>query len=81
MAIAGRPECIRLTPWIKEALIDWTFLVKYLKAHPTSVRQLVSDYPLYLGYTDACLLGAGGVWTPGTANLPALVWQVEWPPE
>eukprot|EP00957_Ditylum_brightwellii_P094223 7174025-Ditylum_brightwellii.AAC.1 len=57
MAMKGSPEYIRLIPWIREALIDWTFLVKYLKAHPTSVRQLVRDYPSYLGYTDACLLG------------------------
>eukprot|EP00957_Ditylum_brightwellii_P201232 15324689-Ditylum_brightwellii.AAC.1 len=41
MAMKGSPDYIRLIPWIQEALIDWTFLVKYLKAHPTLVRQLV----------------------------------------
>eukprot|EP00957_Ditylum_brightwellii_P165364 12590901-Ditylum_brightwellii.AAC.1 len=61
MAMTEHPEFIRLIQWIKETLIDWTFLVKYLRAHPTSVRQLVSNYLSYLGYTDACLLGTGGV--------------------
>eukprot|EP00957_Ditylum_brightwellii_P126921 9675913-Ditylum_brightwellii.AAC.1 len=81
MAMKGSPDYIRLIHWIQEALIDWTFLVKYLKAHPTLVRQLVGDYPSYLGYTDACLLGAGGVWTSGTESLQPLVWQIEAPLE
>eukprot|EP00957_Ditylum_brightwellii_P073195 5564185-Ditylum_brightwellii.AAC.1 len=81
MAMKGSPEYIRLILWIRQALIDWTFLVKYLKAHPTLVRQLVGDYLSYLGYTDACLLEAGGVWTSGTDSLQPLVWQIEWPPE
>eukprot|EP00957_Ditylum_brightwellii_P094716 7212813-Ditylum_brightwellii.AAC.1 len=81
MVMKGSPEYIRLIPWIREALLDWTFLVKYLKAHPKLVWQLVSEYPSHLGYTDACLLGVGGVWTSGTANLQPLVWQIEWPPE
>eukprot|EP00957_Ditylum_brightwellii_P168338 12814536-Ditylum_brightwellii.AAC.1 len=75
----GSPDYIRLIPWIQEALIDRTFLVKYLKAHPPLVRQLVGDYPSYFGYTDACLLGAGGVWLSGTESLQPLVWQIEWP--
>eukprot|EP00957_Ditylum_brightwellii_P110831 8453504-Ditylum_brightwellii.AAC.1 len=61
MGMKGSPDYIRLIPWKQEALVDWTFLVKYLKAHPTLVCQLVGDYLSYLGYTDACLLGAGGV--------------------
>eukprot|EP00957_Ditylum_brightwellii_P035544 2694922-Ditylum_brightwellii.AAC.1 len=81
MAMKGSPEYIRLILWIREALIDWTFLVKYLKAHPTSVRQLVEDYPSYLGYMDVCLLGAGGVWMSGTDSLQPMMWQIEWPPE
>eukprot|EP00957_Ditylum_brightwellii_P052992 4017575-Ditylum_brightwellii.AAC.1 len=81
MAMKGSPEYIRLIPWIREALMDWTFLVKYLKAHPTLVRQLVGDYLSYLGYTDACFLGAARVWTLGTDSLQPLVWQIEWPLE
>eukprot|EP00957_Ditylum_brightwellii_P046348 3517358-Ditylum_brightwellii.AAC.1 len=78
MAMKGSPEYIRLIPWIREVLIDWTFLVKYLMTHPTLVRQLVGNYLPYLGYMDACLLGAGGGWMSGTDNLQPLVWQIEW---
>eukprot|EP00957_Ditylum_brightwellii_P147890 11261106-Ditylum_brightwellii.AAC.1 len=81
MAMKDSPEYIRLIPWIQEALIDWTFLLKYLKVHPTLVHQLIGDYPSYLGYTDACLLGASEVRTSGTERLQPLVWKFEWPLE
>ena len=45
---------------------------------PTSVLQLVVSAPIYISYTDACRLGAGGVWCSGTKCLKPFLWQVEW---
>ena len=46
---------------------------------PTSVLQLVVSAPTYISYTDACCLGAGGVWCSGTKCLKPFLCQVEWP--
>ena len=46
---------------------------------PTSVLQLVVSAPTYISYTDACRLGAGGLWCSGTKCLKPFLWQVEWP--
>ena len=54
-------------------------MINHLKNHPTHVTQLVVDYPHFIGYSDACKLGAGGVWSSGTAQLAPLVWQYQWP--
>ena len=47
--------------------------------HPTPVQVLVSNYPNYIQYTDACALGAGGVITPGLDPMQYWVWQYAWP--
>ena len=38
----------------------------------------LSSAPEHIGYSDACGIGAGGVWTSGTKGLNPVVWQVEW---
>eukprot|EP00957_Ditylum_brightwellii_P040263 3046864-Ditylum_brightwellii.AAC.1 len=53
MAILGDPEFIRITPFLQEALLDWQTLIRYMQHHPTLVKQLVTDYPHYIGHTDA----------------------------
>ena len=45
-----------------------------------SVLQLVSNYPDYVGHSDACGLGTGGVWQGGLKQLLSpFLWQLEWP--
>eukprot|EP00957_Ditylum_brightwellii_P005754 438659-Ditylum_brightwellii.AAC.1 len=68
IAMAGDPTCICLTPFIKEVLMDWKVLIKYMKSNPTSIHQLIKDYPAFVGYTDACLLRAG-IWSSGLEGL------------
>ena len=79
MAMLGDPSEIRLTTALKQTLRDWKAIVKNLSHHPTPVRLLVSGYPHYLEYTDACCLGAGGAITPGLASIPHFIWTFEWP--
>ena len=78
-AMTGGPEFIPLTQTLKIALSDWSHMVRYLKNNPTSVLQLIVNAPWYIGFSDACKLGAGGIWCSGTQFLLPFLWQVEWP--
>ena len=37
--------------------------------------------PSYIGYTDACKYGAGGLWCSGTVTLALFLWSIQWPRE
>ena len=78
-ALQTKTETVTLTPYLKSALRDWRTLVQHLGKNPTPVQLLVSTYPNYIQYTDACKLGAGGVITPGLDPMQHWVWQFEWP--
>jgi hypothetical protein len=79
MAMTGSPPFINLTKDIKAVLKDWQHLIAHMNNNPTSVLQLVVNLPDYIAYSDACKLGAGGVWVPGQKDISPFVWQVEWP--
>jgi hypothetical protein len=79
MAIASNPEFIAMSNELKQCLKDWQTIIRHMETNPTSVRQLVSDYPSYIGYSDACGLGAGGTWSSGMKNLHPFLWKYEWP--
>ena len=79
MAIKKGDAFVQLTPWLIQTLVDWRFLVLAVAKRPTSIFQLISRPPHYISYTDACGLGAGGVWCSGTSSLHPFLWQVEWP--
>ena len=78
-ALLGDPLFINITSYLRQALIDWKYIIMYMSKNPTSVRLLISGYPAYLGYSDSCGLGAGGVWSSGLARLAPFIWRVEWP--
>ena len=79
MAMVGGPMSIPFTPTLRHALEDWRAMIQHLKLNPTSVLQLVQAPPNYVSYTDACGLGAGGVWCSGTTAIQPFLWQFEWP--
>ena len=79
--MTNNPEFIPMTEALRQALRDWSYMISYLKTNPTSVMQLVADEPWFIGYSDACGLGAGGIWCSGTKQLAPILWQVEWPPD
>ena len=79
MAMAGNPLFINLTPDLKQALEDWRYFIRYLEKNPTSVLQLISNYPDYIGYCDACGLGVGGCWASGLKEIHPFLWHLEWP--
>eukprot|EP00957_Ditylum_brightwellii_P144924 11038727-Ditylum_brightwellii.AAC.1 len=69
--VVAKTEVI-LTPMLRDAIKDWRIIIHHMRKHLTSVLKLVSDFPHYLGYTDACKLGAGGVWASGLKHLDLL---------
>jgi hypothetical protein len=79
LAMSGNPDFITMTEDIKVVLTDWMSLLMQMKKTPTSVLQLTSNYPDYIGYSDACKLGAGGAWCSGLKEIAPFLWQVEWP--
>ena len=79
MALQTASEVVQITPLLKQTLADWRVMVQYMAKHPTSIFQLVQQPPSYIAYTDACRLGAGGVWCSGTTELIPFLWKVEWP--
>ena len=81
MAMRHDPQFITIDDTMRQCLEDWKCLIKHMTKEPTSVRQLITLPPTYISYTDACKLGAGGVWCSGTTTLKPFLWQVEWPAE
>ena len=63
------------------ALMDLRTIFKLIGAKPIRCKQLIPGTPHYVGYTDACKYGAGGIWLSGTATLHPIVWRHKWPPE
>ena len=68
-ALQGDPKFIHMTEDLKECLSDWKTILRHLATNPTHVLQLVDGFPDYLGYTDACGKGAGGVWMGITEDI------------
>ena len=79
MALQRTSEFVVMTPLLQQTLADWRVMVQYLSKYPTSIFQLIPKPPAFIAYTDACRLGAGGVWCSGTAMIIPFLWQVEWP--
>lgn len=80
-AMKGDPPKITINDNLKIILKDWKYVIAYMDKHPTSIHQLITKYPNYIGYTDACKLGCGGVWCSGLDALDPVLWAFEWPPE
>ena len=79
MALKVATDVVVITPILKQTMADWRVFIQYLSSHPTSVFQLIQQPPAFIAYTDACRLGAGGVWCSGTHSITPFLWQVAWP--
>jgi hypothetical protein len=78
-AMANNPDFINITKDLIVILEDWRYMVQFMIKHPTSVSQLIVEYPNYIGYSDSCGIGTGGIWTSGTSPLSPILWNLEWP--
>ena len=48
-AMQNDPPFITISTYLRQTLMDWKIIIQYLKLTPTSVLQLVTDYPTYMG--------------------------------
>ena len=80
-ALAGNKPFITITTDLQVALTDWIQLIRQMKSTPTHVCQLTPDYPSYIGYSDSCKAGTGGIWTSGTKGIKPIVWHLPFPEE
>jgi hypothetical protein len=64
---------------VRAALEDLCTLLRILASWPTHVRELVLDMPQYVGYHDAAVEGAGGVWFSLVNNMSPTVWRAAFP--
>ena len=60
-----KEDYVKITPYLVPALKDWQTLAHHLAENPTPLQIISSEYPDYLQCTDECILGVGGVITPG----------------
>jgi len=79
MSLSGEAPFLTITPCLQLALEDWREIIHHLRRTPTSIHHLVPIAPDFLGYSDACKLGAGGVWMAASSPLPYIVWRVAFP--
>jgi hypothetical protein len=79
IAMQGNPEFVPLTCVLKQCLKDWQAIIRHMEKNPTSVLQLVKDYPAFIGYSDSCGIGTGGTWSSGLESLAPFLWKYEWP--
>jgi hypothetical protein len=77
--LRGTDDIIKITPSVKQALLDWVTLLQRISSRPTSVLELTPDNPWFIGYVDASKQGVGGVWVSGTKTIQETVWKQEWP--
>ena len=78
-AMQTTPKLIIITPELKYTLRDWRTIIQQMAHSPSSIRLLVPNTPHLIQYTDACLLGCGGVLSPGADFIPYTAWQFQWP--
>jgi hypothetical protein len=72
---------IKITSETRDLLSDMEYLADSLDERPTSIAELVPDYPVAYGPHDACGKGMGGVWLPAVTNTPLgpTLWRDEFP--
>ena len=64
-ALQQTSEFVTITKELQQCFVDWRFLLQLIQSRPTSVLELTPQQPWFIGYTDACNTGVGGVWTDG----------------
>ena len=78
-AMSSSKANIPITPQLRQALRDWSSLLRRIGSRPTNVLELIAKLPNYISYVDASGFGVGGVWIHGSSDIPHTVWRREWP--
>ena len=78
-ALQGKTQWIKITPALTQCFKDWCAMIKQMAKQPTHVKQLIKEFPAYIGYSNSCGLGTGGVWTSRALIIPPMLWHLECP--
>jgi hypothetical protein len=80
-ALRGLPPFVGLSRHgeVHQALLDTGAMIQELAQRPTHVSELVAHNFDFVGFCDASVFGAGGVWFSGNKAIPPFVWRVEFP--
>jgi hypothetical protein len=72
---------IKLTPLVKQALLDWAELADTVHAYPVPITALVPGPPHYVMSVDASKAGMGGFWYPTslTPDSQPCIWHAPFP--
>ena len=67
---------VRLTEQVYSTLDDFRAIADSLSTRPTRLQELVpAVHPHYLGASDACQRGMGGVWFSAAPGRPPVLWR------
>ena len=69
---------VRVTKYVWDMAADFRVIADSLQARPTRLRELVPGSPAFLGASDACIHGMGGVWFSPNQSTPIL-WRQRYP--
>ena len=72
---------VRITKHVWEVVEDFRAIADSLRQRPTRLQELVPTAPSYLGASDACRDGMGGVWFHATdRHQPPILWRQSFTP-
>ena len=67
---------VRITQHVWDVIDDFTAIADALRQRPTRLQELVPTAPTFIGASDACRDGMGGVWFHATdRSQPPLLWR------
>ena len=66
---------VRITKAVQHMALDFRAISDSLQARPTRLRELVPTAPAYIGASDACTVGMGGVWFSTDPTTAPIVWR------
>ena len=66
---------VRITKAVQHMALDFRAIADSLQARPTRLRELVPTAPAYIGASDACAVGMGGVWFSTDPTTAPIVWR------
>ena len=77
--LVGNKQWIKVTTDLKQCFQDWGAIIRHMAGHPTHVLQIVKGLTLYVGFSDSCGIGTGGVWSSGFVIIIPVLWSLKWP--
>ena len=74
---------VRVTRYVWDMASDFRGIADSLQSRPTRLRELVPGNPEYIGASDVCISGMGGVWFARhhlSSLEPPILWRRRYPP-